>query len=146
MQTLYVYGLSKRTRWTCGSRLKIVTGVFQVLDVARSIRAALECQIQFPDESATVDARPSKAAHVVAALLPLLPVVAPYATLQFVIRSFQRRGLRQYFTKGNKKGISSFNVDRIRRILSALNAATSPLSLMLPGFDTHELGGNRKGT
>ena len=63
-----------------------------------------------------------------------------------MITSFQHNGLKQFFTKGNKKGISSFNVDRVKRILFAIDAATSPLSLMVPGFDTHELGGDRKGT
>jgi proteic killer suppression protein len=63
-----------------------------------------------------------------------------------VIKSLQHKGLKQFFTKGNKRGIASFNVDRVKRILFAIHAATSPLDLMIPGFDTHELTGNRKGT
>ena len=54
--------------------------------------------------------------------------------------------MKQFFANGNKTGISSFKVDRIKRILFAIDAASSPLSLMIPGFDTHELGGDRKGT
>jgi len=63
-----------------------------------------------------------------------------------VIKSFQHKGLKQFFTKGNKRGIASFNVERVKRILFAIDAASSPLDLMIPGFDTHELGGKRKGT
>ena len=63
-----------------------------------------------------------------------------------MIASFQHKGLKQFFTKGNKRGVSSFNVDRVKRILFAIDAATSPLNLIVPGFDTHELGGDRKGT
>lgn len=63
-----------------------------------------------------------------------------------MIRSFEHKGLKQFFTKGNKRGISSFNVERIRRILFALDAAESPLDLMIPGLDAHELSGDRKGT
>ena len=63
-----------------------------------------------------------------------------------MITSFQHKGLKQFFTKGNKKGVSSFNTGRTRRILFAIDAAKSPLDLLIPGFDTHELGGDRKGT
>jgi proteic killer suppression protein len=66
--------------------------------------------------------------------------------VRLVIKSFQHKGLKQYFTKGNKRGIASFNVERVKRILFAINAASSPLDLMIPGFDTHELAGKRKGS
>ena len=76
----------------------------------------------------------------------MLTDVAYGATVCLVIKSFQHKGLKQFFTKGNKRGIASFNVERVKRILFAINAASSPLDLMIPGLDTHELGGNRKGT
>jgi proteic killer suppression protein len=63
-----------------------------------------------------------------------------------VIKSFQHKGLKLYFTKKNKKAVASFNVDGLGRILDAIAAAESPSDLMIPGFDTHELGGKRKGT
>jgi len=63
-----------------------------------------------------------------------------------VIKSFRHKGLKQFFTKGNKRGIASFSVGRVKRILFAIDAASSTLDLMIPGFDTHELGGNRMGT
>ena len=75
-----------------------------------------------------------------------MPRVALDATVSSVITSFRHRGLKQFFTKGNKNGISSFNVDRVNRILFAIDAAPSPLSLMVPGFDTQGLSGDRKGT
>ena len=63
-----------------------------------------------------------------------------------MIKSSQHKGLKQFFRKGNQKGIPSFNADRVKRILDAIDAAGSPGDLMIPGFGTHQLGGNRKGT
>ena len=75
----------------------------------------------------------------------MLTIVAYGATVCLVIKSFQHKGLKQFFTKGSKRGIASFNVERVKRILFAINAASSPLDLVIPGFDTHELGGNSSG-
>ena len=64
----------------------------------------------------------------------------------FVIQSFQHKGLKQLFTKGNTRGISVQLSGKIRRVLDAIDGAESPGDLMVPGFSTHQLKGNRKGT
>ena len=63
-----------------------------------------------------------------------------------MIQSFQHKGLKQFFTKGSAKGISAHRSGRIRRVLDAIDGAESPDDLMIPGFDTHQLRGNRRGT
>jgi proteic killer suppression protein len=63
-----------------------------------------------------------------------------------VIQSFQHKGLKQLFTKGSARGISGQLSGRIRRVLDAINGAGSPDDLMIPGFGTHQLKGNRRGT
>jgi len=35
---------------------------------------------------------------------------------------------------------------RLQRVLDAVDRASSPLDLMIPGFETHQLKGDRKGT
>ena len=63
-----------------------------------------------------------------------------------MIQSFQHKGLKQLFTKGSTRGISVELSGKIRRVLDAINGAESPGDLMVPGFGTHQLKGNRKGT
>jgi proteic killer suppression protein len=63
-----------------------------------------------------------------------------------VIRSFQHKGLKQFFKKGNARGISGQLSGRIRRVLDSIDGAESPDDLMIPGFGTHQLKGDRRGT
>jgi len=62
-----------------------------------------------------------------------------------VIRSFRHKGLRQLFESGSLRGVPPEMAQRIVRRLDALQAATAPRDLKLPGFDLHELKGARKG-
>jgi proteic killer suppression protein len=62
-----------------------------------------------------------------------------------MIRSFRDRGLREFFETGNPRRLSVQNLERIRRILLALDAATRPESMNLPGFRLHQLKGKDAG-
>jgi toxin HigB-1 len=47
---------------------------------------------------------------------------------------------------GRKAGIPSRHAARLQLILTALQAATTPQDMDLPGLRLHPLGGNRRGT
>jgi proteic killer suppression protein len=63
-----------------------------------------------------------------------------------VIRSFRHKGLARFFEKSDRKGLDAKQVDRIRRLLDRLDAATRPEDMNLPGYGFHGLKGTRKGT
>ena len=63
-----------------------------------------------------------------------------------MIRSFKDKALKRLFTRGETKGISAAIIPRVQRVLDALDGAESPHDVMLPGFHTHPLKGDRKGT
>jgi proteic killer suppression protein len=56
-----------------------------------------------------------------------------------MIRNFKDKALRRYFESGNAKGLAVQNLDRVSRILTALNGATRPADLDLPGLRWHNL-------
>jgi len=58
-----------------------------------------------------------------------------------VIRSFRSKALRIYFATGRPSGLSVQNVARVSRILRALDAATRPKDMDLPGYFFHSLRG-----
>jgi proteic killer suppression protein len=62
------------------------------------------------------------------------------------IQGFRHKGLEQFFATGSKRGIQAKHEERLRLILGALNAATAPGDMNLPGLGLHELQGQRKGT
>ncbi|MGB7217167.1 MAG: type II toxin-antitoxin system RelE/ParE family toxin [Vicinamibacterales bacterium] len=62
------------------------------------------------------------------------------------IKGFRHKGVEQFFAAGTKRGIQAKHEDRLRLILGALNAATNPKDMNLPGLSLHELQGARKGT
>jgi len=62
------------------------------------------------------------------------------------IKAFRHKGLEQFFTTGNKRGIQAKHDERLRLILGSLNAAIAPRDMNLPGLSLHELHGSRKGT
>jgi proteic killer suppression protein len=51
-----------------------------------------------------------------------------------VIRTFRDKALRAFFQANDPRGMSVPNVPRIRRILLALETATQPEQLNLPGY------------
>ena len=61
-----------------------------------------------------------------------------------MIRSFRSKALRVYFETGNARGLNVQNAARIRRMLLALDAATLPEQLNLPGYFFHSLRGERR--
>jgi proteic killer suppression protein len=62
-----------------------------------------------------------------------------------MIHSFKSRALKSLWEKGATKGIDPKSLGKIKRILSALNAATKPEDMNLPSFRFHEIKGDRKG-
>jgi proteic killer suppression protein len=63
-----------------------------------------------------------------------------------MITGFRHKGLKSLFESGNKKGVPTKLADKITRRLDAVDAASDPLDLFIPGFDLDELQGARKGT
>jgi len=63
-----------------------------------------------------------------------------------MINSFRHKGLKLLFESGERRGVPAHMAGRIVRRLDAINAATAPTDLNLPGFGLHELKGDRKGT
>jgi toxin HigB-1 len=61
-----------------------------------------------------------------------------------VIRTFRSRVLRRYFEARDAAGLSAPNVNRIGRMLRALDAATRPEHVNLPGYYFHALRGTRR--
>jgi proteic killer suppression protein len=63
-----------------------------------------------------------------------------------VILSFKHKGLRRFFESGSRAGIRPEHEERLQDILTALNAATKPGHMDLPGFRLHPLKGSRAGS
>jgi proteic killer suppression protein len=62
-----------------------------------------------------------------------------------MIKSFKHKGLRELFEKGNSKRISTDFAPKLIRQMDAINQADSPKQLNFPGYDLHELKGERSG-
>lgn len=58
--------------------------------------------------------------------------------------SFRHRGLARYFNRADPRGIAPELAARLQRRLRALQAATKPTDLDVPGFDFHALKGKPK--
>ncbi len=63
-----------------------------------------------------------------------------------MIESIKHRGLKRLYEKNDRSGIRRDLVDKVQKILSALEAAESPGDMALPLFRFHPLTGNRRGT
>ena len=63
-----------------------------------------------------------------------------------MIRSFSHKGLRRFFESGSKRGVPPEMADRLRRQLDALEEAMDVLDMNLPGYDLHQLKGDKAGT
>ena len=61
-----------------------------------------------------------------------------------MIRSFRHKGLRDLFVANDVAGLRPDLAERCRPRLSALDAATRPEDLNLPGFRFHALRGRPK--
>jgi proteic killer suppression protein len=62
-----------------------------------------------------------------------------------MITSFRNKGLALFFENGDSRKLSVQNVKRVSRILRALDAATDPEDMNVPGYRFHSLSGDQKG-
>ena len=62
-----------------------------------------------------------------------------------MIVSFRHKGLETLYRTNSASGVQAAHVSKLRRILSALDAAASPTDLNQPGFKLHALKGDQKG-
>lgn len=62
-----------------------------------------------------------------------------------MIKSFQHKGLEQFFFSGSKAGIQPVHANRLRLQLARLDAAKMPEDMNLPGWKLHPLSGKLKG-
>ena len=61
-----------------------------------------------------------------------------------MIKSFQHKGLKQLFEKGSSAKINQPHKAKCLRLFDALDAATLPQEMNIPGFGFHGLEGNPK--
>jgi toxin HigB-1 len=62
-----------------------------------------------------------------------------------MIESFRSRALKRYWERNDETGIRRDWVVRVKMILDALNAASRPEDLDVPGLGFHALKGSRAG-
>ena len=62
-----------------------------------------------------------------------------------MIRSLKHRGLKRLYELGDRRGIRPDLLGTVERIVTILDAATTPQALDLPGYRLHALKGDRKG-
>lgn len=63
------------------------------------------------------------------------------------VRSIAHKGLRRLYEENSSKGVSADTVDKLRKMLSFLDAMQDPEELRaLPLWKAHVLTGDRKGT
>jgi proteic killer suppression protein len=62
-----------------------------------------------------------------------------------MLRSFKSKGLKRFAETGDGSKLPVPNHERVRQILLALNAATRPEAMNIPGLRFHPLKGDRKG-
>ena len=62
-----------------------------------------------------------------------------------MIKSFQHRGLEQFFLTGSKAGIQPKHANRLKDQLTILNEAAKPSDMGRSGWESHPLRGNLQG-
>jgi proteic killer suppression protein len=62
-----------------------------------------------------------------------------------MIVSFQHKGLRLFYEKGNASKLQPQHVSKIRLILTRLSAAVLPGDMNVPGYGLHQLTGELEG-
>ena len=63
-----------------------------------------------------------------------------------MIEAIKHKGLRRMYEENDRSGIRPDLVEKIQKILSALDAANGPEDMVLPLFRFHPLTGDRRGT
>ena len=61
-----------------------------------------------------------------------------------MIRTFRSRALRGYFERGTARRLNVPNIERVGRMLRALDAATQPGDMNLPGYHFQLLRGEQR--
>lgn len=62
-----------------------------------------------------------------------------------MIQSFRHKGLKRLFEKADRSKVPAQQVQKLERILAALNRAAKPDDMDFPGFDLHPLKGDLRG-
>jgi toxin HigB-1 len=62
-----------------------------------------------------------------------------------VILGFRHKGLQALYERDSVRGVQAAHAPKLRRILSALDVASQPRDLDIPGFRMHELHGHLAG-
>jgi toxin HigB-1 len=62
-----------------------------------------------------------------------------------VIQSYRHKGLQKFAETGSKAGTQPTHSERLRRLLTALDAATDPHDMNAPGYGLHPLKENLAG-
>ena len=62
-----------------------------------------------------------------------------------MLKSYRHKGVKQFAETGSKAGIQPEHANRLRRLLSALDAATCPANMNAPGYALHPLNGDLEG-
>ena len=68
-----------------------------------------------------------------------------YAVQFFMIRTFQHRGLKRLYERGDPSRVRADQAERIKLALADLDAAGKPSDLTLPGYRLHPLRGELRG-
>ncbi|MBC8033405.1 MAG: type II toxin-antitoxin system RelE/ParE family toxin [Chitinophagaceae bacterium] len=61
-----------------------------------------------------------------------------------MIVSFQHKGLKTFYDKGNAAKLQPQHIGKIRLILTRLEAAVAPSDMNVPGYGLHQLTGELK--
>jgi proteic killer suppression protein len=61
-----------------------------------------------------------------------------------MIKTFQHKGLKQLFEKRNSAKVNAQQKDKCLRLMDALDAASKPEDMNIPGFGFHGLEGKPK--
>ncbi len=62
-----------------------------------------------------------------------------------MLKSYRHKGVKRFAETGSKAGIQPEHANRLRRLLSALDAATCPANMNAPGYGLHALKGELAG-
>ena len=62
-----------------------------------------------------------------------------------MIRSFKHRGLKRLYDNADRSGIRPDLIDAVERILTSLDAASTPRAMEIPRYRLHALKGEMKG-
>ncbi|HEY1758069.1 MAG TPA: type II toxin-antitoxin system RelE/ParE family toxin [Bryobacteraceae bacterium] len=63
-----------------------------------------------------------------------------------MIATIKHKGLRRLYERNDRSGLRPDLVEKVQKILSALEAAEGPQEMALPMFRFHRLMGDRRGT